>query len=120
MKRILTALLLLTFFAPASLSGEVSDLEKSAQAGSGKSRLALAKLYVAQGLTPNTEQQAAKWLRKIVADGQEEYLWPAMLLLVEIRKSIPGEFPNISDTAINQADGSLGITRTYRGACVAS
>lgn len=90
-------------------SNEFSELVNTAQAGSGKSRLALAKLYVAHGLTPKSEQEAAKWLRKIVADGQEEYLLPAFLLAGEIRKLIRDDFPNISDAELEQANGSVGV-----------
>lgn len=96
-------------------SNEFSELEKNAQAGSGESRLALAKLYVARGLTPKTEQDAARWLRKIAADRQEEYLLSAFMLAVEIRKLLRDDFPNISDAEIEQANGSVGVAIARMG-----
>lgn len=90
-------------------------LEKAASRGSGKSRLALAKRYVARGLTPETENQAAGLLRRIVADKQEDYLLPALSLMGEIRQSLRIAFSAVSDAAIEATRGSVGIALSRTG-----
>ena len=93
----------------------VVKLRKAAQQGVAKAQFTLAKTFVDQGLTPETEQEAAKWLRQIVINKNEELLFLAFQLLGEMRKIIRREYPNISDAEIKETSGSIGIAIAESG-----
>ena len=86
----------------------IVQLREAAEQGSAKARFSLAKAYVRRGLTPKTEQEAARWLRKIIIDEQEEFMFQAMMLLGKMHEMMRKEYPNVSEALLKRSHGSLG------------
>ena len=93
----------------------IAKLRKAAEQGDANAQFKLSKTFVDQGLPPETEQEAAKWLRKIVVNQDEELTFPAMMLLGKMREIIRQEYPEISDAKIQQSNGSIGIAIAENG-----
>jgi TPR repeat protein len=91
------------------------QLRKAAEQGDVEAQFNLAKAYFEQGLTPETEQKAAKLLRKIAIDLQEEFFLPTFMLLEKMRQTIRREYPYVSDAALKNSGGSFGVAIALSG-----
>ncbi|MBT7771830.1 MAG: hypothetical protein HN705_17665 [Rhodospirillales bacterium] len=92
-----------------------AQLINAAERGDAKAQFNIAKAYVDKGLTPVTEQVAAKWLRKLVIDQHDELMFPAILLLGKIRQSMRQEYPKFSKIIKNDPRRSIGIAIANSG-----
>jgi TPR repeat protein len=93
----------------------IVKLRKAAKQGDANAQFTLAKTFMGQGLTPETEQEAAKWLRQIVINKNDELMLPAFLLLGEMRKIIRNEYPNVTDAEMEKSYDSIGISIAQSG-----
>jgi TPR repeat protein len=92
---------------------KLKELE-SFKKGSAQARLDLAKQYLNEGDEAG-QKEAARLLRSIVINEEENYLIPAFMMLKEIRDKIRYHYPEVNDNEYKKAGGSLGEALKNKG-----
>lgn len=92
----------------------LQGLVGAAQRGAGQARIDLAKYYLQKGGEEN-QRQAARLLRAVTVEEQEDFLMPAYLLLHDIRGTIRSWYPEITDKEYEKADNSIGRALLQKG-----
>ena len=110
--------LMMVILSPSLCFGRDNDhlqgLIEAAQRGAGQARIDLAKYYLQKGGEEN-QRQAAKLLRAVAVEEQEDFLMPAYLMLHDIREMIRSRYPEITDKEYEKADNSIGVALLGKG-----